>query len=532
MELNLESLGYNPKSKFAVGMVDLFRELKTFPLEQPETSDFNKLFFDTVTFFENTTVPKIKKVFSEALGITIDRVYCRELYAPRRPNTTGTFALIVKNYGPGKDLNWLRDVNDVVSGGANKQAHIGAETAKQLNDMMANFDGTVGRFRPAKHLQNAVTCDLVIDLAMVVFVDKITHEKLVPLTCEEAAAVMTHEAGHVCGTISYLKYANHSIEVLRGAFEHFKTYASPEEKYIFVNDHIAKKTGLWGKDKTTAGLAKLLDQVAAELPNIPKMETSTGTTTLFLFNQIIDMLLRILFLVFYMPLILFFQMMSFRISEIAFYDTRDGMPKTTDYKAIKRQRYEVERIADEFVVTQNLGSYLQSALMKISSVMVYNLGKDTAFLSPNDSSKYSNSSRILFHFNNFIGGTKYIFNNTVFGAFGSYPEMHDRIGNIARMQLKMVRSSIHNPALLELALEEYDKTYMASKNVAALDVFRKGVDGLVVVLQNLFSILSFGLMNANQRRHVEQLLSDAEKIMNTDLYASTAKIQLLYMKSA
>lgn len=532
MDFGLEGLNFNPNSKLSAGLIDLFRDLKSFPLTQPETQDFKKLFYETVTYFENHTEPKLKKLILEQTGIVVEKIYCRDLYSSNNPNTTGCFAMIIRNSGDGKDVNWMSDAQDVIAGGSHKKAHISVETAEQFNNLLSNFDAQVGRFKPAKNVNKAVKCDLVFDLAMVVFVDKITHEKLMPLTSEETTAVMLHELGHIVGTVSYLKYTNYSIDILKGAFDHFTTYASTEEKYTFLNNNLLKKNGFIKKNETTKKLSDTFNELVNELPTVPTLETSYGKTIVYVLNQMLDMLMRILLLIWYLPGMLFFQMISFRLSEMALYDGHDGIPKTTDFKAINRQRYEMERIADEYVTSHNMGSYLQSGLDKLSNLITYNLGKDTALVGGAQMAGYVNTGRVSFHFNNFIGGAKYIFNETVFGAFSAYPPYQERIALIARAQIKNVRSSQKNPILLKLALDEYESTYLNSKNQAALQTIQKGVDGLVVILQNLLTIFSFGMLNANQRRHVEDMLKDAEAIMNNDIYASSAKMRLMYMQKA
>lgn len=525
LTMAMEGIAFQPNSKLSKELMEIFRELKEYPdtIKINPRTNFNDIFYDTLTFFEKTTVPKFQKCVRAHTGIIIEKVYCREFYPPKTPLVTYSFfvACVKPNQDPKKltATKWWEDALDVISGAASKEAHVKAESAAQMEKVISNFDDEVGRFKIAEDLDELITAHMGLDLGSMCFTDKILHEKLLPLTVEEITAIVLHELGHILATVSYLKYSHYSISTLKGSFEHFMKYAKDEEKSKFIQSNTINKLSSSVKNPITKVLLEKCQKISLMLDNKISTPTSGVITVLVILFKIRDLILNITASFILFPLYRLMKLLNYAMYNINLSDSDKG-PKQSDLKVFNVQLHEAERIADEFVVKHNMGSYIQEGLKKVYDGVTFMRGTYGA-------TAYNGHNNALFHLANFFGLVSELLDDFNFGTVGVHPESAERAEMVARMQVQNIRASEDNPFKLNLALKEYERVFNNAKNKSNRDKLKGVVEKISNLLDDIIAIVTMGVISFTQRRQIDALVKSAIALMDNDIYVSAMKLNIM-----
>lgn len=521
---SFESFNYMPGSKLARGLVNIFEEVKEFPLKQPSTDNFNNLWEATLTFFEKTSIPKIQKLAKDELGIIVDQIICRDLYVEGVVPTACFSIQRTEKRIKGKNV-WFSSTKDIIQGSGHRD-NVMAETSDKLIKLMASLDQQTGKFKISDNMEENLTCNLVIDLASIVFTDVILHTKVQPLTAEEAAACLIHEFGHPISEISYMKYTHYSITILRDAFTHFRNYASLPEKVKFLktNPFATKDFKDLIPDTTVQkGVLELADKVA----NLPEFkEYSALDTGAFLLSRIVDFLLNIVIETIIIPFTLLQYMSSFSIRESLLNAPNKAGARTKDFSCVGRQAIELERLADEFVTFHGMGSYSMMVDKKLQAIVDFSIG---AGLGAFKYDGYSRNSNLVFGLSNFIGAMYNSFGDRTVAAYLHHPFLADRAQFLLRFQIQRIKENIHNPKLFKLAIEEYEKMLEISKDKTMSMKVDKMVKAIMNTIASLSGLITLGFINMNQRKQIEELIDAAEDIMHNDIFIVSDNIKVKFL---
>lgn len=524
LKFSLEGIMFQPNSKFAQELIASIRELKEYPQTLPKRgiTEFKKVYFETMDFFEKTTAKKLSDTIFKYTGIKTDKIYCRELFG-NVPYAAGVFFMNISYPTDSKKITqtkWFGSVKDVISGGATKEYLVSPETSAEFDKLINNFDDVIGRFKPAESLDGLINMRLGFDLGAVCFSDKIIHEKVIPLTAEETAATLLHEIGHVLSAVSYLKYCHYSYDVVTNAFDHFNKYASVDEKIKFIK---TSKLINSPSMETAVNNNPLLKQVK-KLSDKIEIESNTvqvGMTTSVVICNLVSFLFCTIFNLIFSPVYLLLKYLNYSI-EASPYEKSDSLNKISDFKLFNVQCYEEERLADEYVTKHNMGSYLQSSFLKINNLYAYVSGSDG-----NAGFGYANKGTGIFHLTNFMAGLDLILVGGLSKSLSSHPETKERFHQIAASQIKNIKSVMNSPALLKLALEEYERCH---KNIFANNTMKNyelAIAKLSEKIDNIVSIVTFGLISMEQQNQLNSLMSAALQLMDNDMFASMAKLKMM-----
>lgn len=518
----LEGIAFQPNSKLSQELIAIFNDLKKFPSTLPNdpAKDFNKYFLETLNYFEKVTTPKLQKSIHIHTGLNVEKIICRETYPKNEACYTGFFATTVGKLDKNglRSEKWFINIERIVAGGATKTAHTSVETADQLNNLIAKFDDTVGRFQVDTKIQDLVNVILIVDLVSICFVEQVLHEKLSSYTSEETTAIILHELGHVIGAISYAKYTNYSIEVIRKAFEHFDTYASEEEKIKFIKTSALLKPHPNNSKEINVTL-ELTQKLADASTNLQVQDSSFLQTIKYAIKNIIKLIFSFIIDYFFMPFVLFSRSLAYTLNALAVVNN-DKTVKTLDHSNLRTQVIENERIADEYVAKHNMSSYLATALKKLDDNHLYAKGI-------NYSNKVGKSSSINFYFNTFITIMLELRADTYWTSMSQHPAYQERIELLLMNQMKMIKTNIDNPRLVALALSEYEKVRLMVTNKTKLDKVRALHLKLQSVFDKIISIMSYGSFDYTQLAKLDEIMKGATALMHSDILASAIKLSII-----
>lgn len=523
LKIKTEGIMFQPNSKFSQELIAIIKELKAYPetLAGRGITDFTRVYLETMSFFEKTISKKLSDCIYNHTGINVEKVYCRELYG-NTPYASGMFFTMTV-YPDRKNVvntKWMLNIKDVLTGGATKEYKITPETSDEFNKLLANFDDKIGRFKNADEIRDLITIRLGFDMGCVVFTDKIIHEKIEPLTAEETAAILLHEIGHTIAEVSYLKYCHFSIDVLTKAFEHFNDYAPIEEKIKFLKTspilNHPEVEKLHKNDVLFQSIKKVIDKI-----DIPSQDSSSVLTGIVVLRNLASLIFGLVARLIVIPLYLLLKYVCYHF-DASEYKGSDKNPKISDYKLFNIQSYEEERIADEYVTKHNMGSYLQSSFFKLNDLMLYVNGSEGLA-----GIGYSNKGSAIFHLTTFLGGIDLLFSAPFTKALSTHPETKERFEMIAAAQIRNIKKLSDNPALLKLALAEYEKCH---NNVLAPDKLKKTeamITKMSDIVNNIVAIVSFGLISVDHQEQLNKLMHQALMLMDNDMFASVAKLKLM-----
>lgn len=518
----LEGIAFQPNSKLSQEMIAIFNDLKKFPstLSINPGENFNKYFLETLNYFEKNTVPKLQKCVHMHTGLNIEKVICRDTYPRNEACYTGFYGTTVGKIDKEglRSEKWFINIERVIAGGATKTALTTVETSDQLNNLIAKFDDTVGRFQVDTKIQNLVNVILIVDLVSMCFVEQVLHDKLISFTSEEITAIILHELGHMIGTISYAKYTNYSIEVMRNAFEHFDTYAKDEEKIKFLKTNPLLKSHPNNSKELNTTL-EVTQRLVDATTKLQAQDSSFLQTIKYAIKNILKILFSFLIDCCFLPTLLFSRSLAYSLHSLSIVNN-DKTVKTLDHSNLRMQLIEVERIADEYVAKHNMSSYLATALKKLDDNHLYAKGIG-----------YSNNVRktgaLNFYFNVFTTFILELRGDIYWTSMGQHPGYQDRIELLLTNQMKMIKANIDNPRLVSLALTEYEKLRLMVNNKSKLDKVRDLNLKLQGFLDRLISIISVGTLDYNQLVQIENITKSAINLMHSDILAAAIKLSII-----
>lgn len=528
-----ESLLFQPGSKFSQELISHFEEVYTHIRTLGEVG-INEAFPTVLDFFEKVTVPKLTKTTLTHTGVTITKFAVGELYHKGVPSCSGMFAIDYnssvnkKSPSPVKPMATM-DASGVVLGYQSKNT-FKPSTADQMSKALANFDELIGVFKVPNKVTDNIKCTVYWDIATAYFVDLIVNNKLSRLTAQEQAAIFIHEIYHVIGVYSYYKYAFHSAHMVKGAFEYFNKYADDQEKLKFLKTKSYRRL-LSDKDPKTAKVIKPLDAVIDELPN-NIVTTGSNDYGAGIAKWIIGRLLSLVVMTIAHiteTVFFFYVTASFLIrgilSDNMKRNDKDEVFRTSDIKFTRMQGYTLERMADEGVISHNMGSFLQSGLMKMDSLRRFLLG---SYGLDSNNSTIMKTSTINFHLTSAIG---VLFDLTL-SMYGNIYRMHEptgqRVRTIAKQQIENIRMTTETPHLQRLAIAEYERCYEQAGQ-SGLSAFLEILgDKLHIIMFNIINVIPIAsktVINRTQEEQASRILTKCESLVNNDLFVSALKLR-------
>jgi len=530
-----ESLLYQPASKFSMELIGLFtgvydhiRSLGDVGLEEAYKS--------TSGYFDKSVVPKLIKSIRDHTGLVITKVVTSDMHGGGSPACNGMFAISYNN-GSSKDKSVLKpytsgEAQKTVAGWQSKGASK-PETADQMARAMNEFNDVLGTFKVPNKITDDVKCTLYFDVATAYFVDNIVHNKLSRLTAQEQAAIVLHEIYHIITIYSYYKYAFQSSEHVKGAFDHFNKYSDDKEKLKFLKTKPYRRL-LSDKNTKGAKIIKPLDVLIDELPNNIITEDSdnpTAGTAKWLLGKmcsiliiVVTMLYEVSFFIY--NVILFWGRNLIVGDQNSKSKDSNEIFKSSDMLFTRQQSQSLEKLADEGAISHNMGSYLQSALLKLKEFGQYMSGNAGIFNNTPDAILKSNS--LNFWLTSSLG----LFVDFQLGIWGNVLRMHEptgkRIQTIARQQIENIRMAQYTPELQRMAIEEYERCYEQAGKAGFLSFLDTTADKLNVLCFNLINIIPIAskmVINRTQEEQASRILTKCEALVNNDIYVSSAKIR-------
>lgn len=538
-----ENFLFKPDSVLSNELIDVFKDVYAFAVNGP--ADIMDNFLATMDYFEKTSAQRIKKIIKNHLGIEVIKIINKEMQQNiKKPTFSSFYACnVLPMRMNDKPTDVFKVLYNVTEGKDLKALDMKPETYGQISKVLSNFDSIKESFSVnyRKGINIPVKMIIYFDLASAMYINHFVHDKLEALSPEEQTAILLHELGHVIGPVVYFKFKKTQLEIFKGAFDHFNKYADVKEKLTFYKSGEYKKliidNSKISKDvKLSDTHNKKIDYINKLVELLPSTkDTSAMASNInFVLDRIIVLIGNILCLSFGTTFVIKFWLL---VTESLRNNNDKNISVNNDFYNRKTPTgYNDDMVADAFVTSHNMGSYLIRATNKIENILIFTSGTV-------DKNRIFNKSTGLF---NLAMVTNLMTWQLTFSDIKALSDVgvNDRIKFIMQKQLDYIKQLQGNTVLQKMAIKEYEDCYaIYQNNIKKVDsvTYGAGMNNFLANFINLCTgvfastvnapggvlllmFISNSIIDRNLYKQIDSMLSNAESLINSDMHASIAKL--------
>lgn len=470
-------------------------------------------------FAKITLFPDMQKVIKENTNIEIDKIIDVESFC-------GYFAIDI-SLGADADV---RVIIDNQTGLGTKSVPLD-QTVKEIADLSNKFNEIDGKFTSTffgKGLSRKISATLWMDVDMAFLIDdNLPHGMIEAPTAGELAAIYLHEVGHMCTMLAAAGNAYYQVERITAQLKVFQGASSDPKKFVdaYLKDIRPNLNEMTAQKKINPKIIEIADNMVEQIKyyeNGKKSDIGFG---------LLELLYQIFVRYLWFNAMIFFRAFMFNYIQILFIIVEAVMPgpgdkgKSSDVAISNRNRYQLERAADEFVARHGYSGQLASGLSKIMQAIE---ATDTlAFSGGKVLSEGLRKSKVFNRFLKLSIWTSRLFrlgsNQVVTDMMGysSYESDVNRLKRIIQQTQTAFKNSMSRQATAEY-LMQYD---LAKKALDELNTPSRKVSDFV---WNYFfdtARIVDRIWQMDQQKEMEQMLNEMDEIINNALYVRSAQFK-------
>jgi hypothetical protein len=391
-------------------------------------------------------------------------------------------------------------------------------------DVMGSLDVSSGQFKDETlNTLSRFNWTLYLDLGCIYFMDK-----LIPgaakATYEEMTAIILHEVGHVISSIENLSKYVYFTDLTKYMVRSIKKEDVGEiskkldDKLKTMEDDIKEGKYIVTK-KDISAIRRFLFNIVDALRFIPDntplkhIDNLLSTIVILLANAFIYIFIMIVFLTIKTLVPIFDKGEDyFRIT---------SKDKRSDETLSNRNKYNIERRADEYVSRHGMGAHLASGLNKLMDFMIL---KNASKMGAVAFHKANHHSWLL---KTTLGGISFIENSlgTNNIPITTYEDIYARLQRMAQNNMALFKNKDLDPQIRNTYLADTEKI------MAIIEKKRKQISRKINVVTdyliplslpaNLLSIATTGRLAEDY----EKLFKELENLTNNKVYYQATKIQ-------
>jgi hypothetical protein len=369
----LEAIKFQRSSNLGAGLTAIFNEVFTFIKKYDSNNEmdsrtkvFNK-YIDVENFFVNNCISKFKDLVKKETNIIVNKFTTIPV-----KETSCMFAIDLSLDNP-------KDVNELIMKLSGQESYKDMKKTMSMEELLNIhnlIDKETGKFKSSEFGKNRkIIADIYFDIGSAFFSNDLLPN-VENLIAEEITAIMLHEIGHMItlaersGDMFYLgQYVTHSIYQLSKTTDPIELLTKHKDKIknLINKAYETKQLNEFKYTTMMTTVDKLSDFVKSENVSLPmRLVLTIINTALWLILSLCTLLLIELFFVD----IFIISYISHFLLQMMKADNKSAKlnlkQKSSDDTYTIRSVYHPERLADEFVSRHGYGSYLGSALQKLS----------------------------------------------------------------------------------------------------------------------------------------------------------------------
>ena len=495
---SLEAIDFQRQSPLAKGLVDLFQDIINYRDHiQSSIPDRVK---ETISYTKKILYPKFSKIVKDTTGLNCKKIVMSE-------GICYGFACLM-DVGDKYGWNSNMFIDSYAGTGmqeyykwAMKQYNIRCTTTKDIQNLVTSLRKDTGIFAIDQLYDGRkVAFTLYFDPYTAFLVQEVGHNKCLPLTAEEIAAIVIHEIGHLHSMLEHALDGCMRMGTVITAYEYFNQHATVEEKAEMVKelgrvshtpDAIDKTDDLLSERKDTVG-AYVLDGFG------------------ILISAIVDAALLAM-----VPAAVLTQMFSYMDDGCTLIALNSSKNKLSD-QAVSVHNFKLcERLADQFVVRHGLGRGLVSSLNKIEHNAAS--GSGTMIFAKNSSLAW-NVAKVSYFITKLLNGDMF--------HLEDHDEMPMRGQLIMQETIKVFKQNLP-PDMLAYYIADYESSQQALDQRTATVRIGEGIVAFTKLLRYLVETPAGLIFSGRFPREYEQLIYKTKQLVDNKLYYRAAKLAQL-----
>lgn len=518
-----EAVDFQVSSKLGSELTKVFQQAIDFVNNKIEYDKEDKKYNTTAqrhlqlhTYCQNILFPNMQKVIESCANLEIKKIVASD-------GPTGFFAVDLT-------MDNSRDLMDMLGmqTGQVEPPKNYRESLKETMEMYKNLDiskGVLKDFKYGKGNKRRISVVLYFDpYSALVPKDFVPENRVQDFTAEELTAVYLHEIGHALTTVERSIQTYFTIDrCTKHIPELLKNVNSKEGVEAFTEFGLpvlekAKKDGILGQTEYDT-ITKAYETA--------KYITESGDTDEVNVSALVQLYFHVQFTialtcsVLISPLVYIKAMMGIIAGLEEFSGIKDT--KTSDTIMTKHNMYNMERIADEFVVRHGYGQYQASALNKLVTMFDY-MGAYQGMVNL----AHYRKSRIFsmyMRYTVFIMRLVGISSTITEGFVNNYETLAARLKRLAQDQIGVFKHTLKGAALNE-AIVSYENIMREVEDIdSQLD--RKAAKLIYTYLFNSKFTMKFvaSILTGRLANDYDKLQNQVEDLINNKLYYQGAKFK-------
>lgn len=504
-----EAISFQPKSKFAKELVEIFQDVIDIRQKVKETElSPLKITKAVEKVFFSSMASKMVNCIQKHTGIPVGTLYISETFS-------ACFACCV-DFDGDEGLNMYTTIQrysgleldefekEYVRSKQNKVID-----EKEIAKLASNFDVRTGKMNISKLNGKAIKLLLFFDYNAAFLVKETAHVKCEYMTAEEIAAIVLHEVGHMMTLFEHAADAYFKAVYFNNNFIH--NFIKKTGKYEMIeyglnfleNRFPSKKQAV---DALRANVDKYKRDSAKSVESLPVFVSLLYTaivTMMILLGAIISLPFRVLGGLI-MPMI----------------ETLENTNKLSDYAHLRKQYKYCEQLADEFVSRHGLSHGLSSGLQKLFTWMeLTGLGT----VAKNSSLVWS------------AGKIPYILLTFFYGDLtdggGLYDREYDRITRAMNNTLTVFRNEGLPKDVIDFYIRDYEMCKESVRQYRTKNKFRENMNAIQNLMEYLLATPVESIFTGRFLSEYNKLHNTAEQLIANSMGYHAAKLQQLLRKT-
>lgn len=523
-----EAVDFQVSSKLGSELTKVFQQAIDFVNNKIEYDKENKKYNTTVqrhlqlhTYCQNILFPNMQKVIESVANLEVKKIVASD-------SPTGFFAVDLT-------MDNSRDLLDMLNmqTGETEPPRNYRESLKETMEMYKNLDiskGVLKNFKYGKNNKRHISVVLYFDpFTAFVSRDFVPENKIQDLTAEELTAIYLHEIGHALTTVERSIQTYFTVDrCTKHIPELLKNVSNKEDVEAFAEFGLpvldkAKKDGILGQSEY---------DIITKAYESAKYIAESGDTEEVKISAYILLYMHIQFVIMLtcsttLPL---FSWIKLFMGSVAGLEEFSGIKdaKTSDTIMTKHNMYNMERIADEFVVRHGYGQYQASALNKLTTMFEY-MSAYQGIKSLNHFRKSRIFSMYL-RFTIFVMRMVGVSPSITEGFVSNYETLTARLTRLAQDQISVFKHTLKGAALDE-AITSYENIIREIDDIdKQLD--RKSAKLIYTYLFNSKFSMKFiaSILTGRLANDYDKLQNQVEDLINNKLYYQSAKFKQLVLR--
>lgn len=521
-----EAIMFQPKSKLAKELVETFDEMNNYIAEydkaRPEKlskSEDIKRHDNAMKYFKKTITPKVQKIIKKYTNINVSKII------PVHPSwACGLFSVDLGMDAVDAIILSMQKMSGTTSF---SKGDLEVEHLDDLINMSKQVDLKKGRLKTDKINKSLkVEVPITMDIGLAFFRDDV-QPNTEKLTSEEVTAILLHELGHVMTLLEHLGDVIHGSGKLFTTYEAIKSGNIKNKQVKEVVTTLKNYTDTLEEGPIKAASEKGLSII--EQLGMDKAFKDKYSIINKYISPILGSAFLTIFVIFVLPAI--FVTYGLRVcNSMEDHKHLDNnsvdYSKTSDVMYTDRNKYFIERVADEYVVRHGMASHLGSGLQKVIS-----FGESVGFTGVSSISRNMNKSVFMSGIMKFNRVIANVFDMGLTKSSKMYEDVAAR--NERLVENYMV--AFKNPRLPKDVRDHYisevmslQKTIKEEKSVKS----RKVRDALWETIFNvdLFANIYSSIKSGRLPEKMKVLLNTLDTFSNNILYFQKARLEKLLDK--